>query len=82
MVEPLSLAGILIAIPSVATALITIASDIKEARKDMQNLVGDLFTLKGVLECEMWEHREDMKEAEGCSIKRATQSDYIHNRDE
>ncbi|EAT82221.1 hypothetical protein SNOG_10827 [Parastagonospora nodorum SN15] len=50
MVEPLSLAGILIAIPPVAAALITIASDIKEARKDIQNLVGDLFTLKGVLE--------------------------------
>jgi len=50
MVEPLSLAGILIAIPPVAAALITIASDIKEARKDMQNLVGDLFSLKGVLE--------------------------------
>ncbi|KAH5431275.1 hypothetical protein HBI23_230830 [Parastagonospora nodorum] len=50
MVEPLSSAGILIAIPPVAAALITIASDIKEARKDMQNLVGDLSTLKGVLE--------------------------------
>jgi hypothetical protein len=30
--------------------------------------------------CRMWEHREDMKEAEGCCIERAIKSDYIHNR--
>ena len=28
----------------------------------------------------MWEHREDMKEAEGCCIERATESDYIPNQ--
>jgi hypothetical protein len=30
----------------------------------------------------MWEHREDMKEAEGCCIERAIESDYIHNQEE
>ena len=30
--------------------------------------------------CWMWEHRADRKEAEGCCIKRATASDYIHNQ--
>jgi hypothetical protein len=31
----------------------------------------------------MWlDQEEDVKEAEGCCIKRATESDYIHNRDE
>jgi hypothetical protein len=30
--------------------------------------------------CWMWEHRADMNEAEGCCIKRATASDYIHNQ--
>jgi len=31
-------------------------------------------------QCWMWEHRADRKEAEGCCIKRATASDYIHNQ--
>jgi hypothetical protein len=30
--------------------------------------------------CRMWEHREGIKEAEGCCIERAIESDYIHNR--
>jgi len=30
--------------------------------------------------CWMWEHRADIKEAEGCCIERATASDYIHNQ--
>jgi hypothetical protein len=30
----------------------------------------------------MWEHREDMKEAEDGYIERAIESDYIHNQDE
>jgi hypothetical protein len=30
--------------------------------------------------CRMWEHREDMKEAEGCCVEGAIESDYIHNR--
>jgi hypothetical protein len=30
--------------------------------------------------CWMWEHRTDMKEAEGCCIERATASDYIHDQ--
>lgn len=29
--------------------------------------------------CRMWEHRADMKEVEGCCIKRAVKSDSIHN---
>jgi hypothetical protein len=29
--------------------------------------------------CRMWEHSEDMKEAEGCCIERAIESDYMHN---
>jgi hypothetical protein len=30
--------------------------------------------------CRMREHREDMKEAEGCRIERAIENDYIHNQ--
>jgi hypothetical protein len=33
--------------------------------------------------CRMWlDQEEDVKEGEGCSIERATESDYIHNQDE
>jgi hypothetical protein len=32
-------------------------------------------------QCRVWD-RADMKEAEGCRIERATESDYIHNQDE
>jgi hypothetical protein len=41
-----------------------------------------IYSLELRVGCKMWEHRQGMKEAEGCCIKRATQSDYIHNRDE
>jgi hypothetical protein len=50
MADLVSLVGILLTLPPVVAAVITIASDIREARKDMQNLAGDLFTIKGVLE--------------------------------
>jgi hypothetical protein len=50
MADLVSLVGILLTLPPVVAAVITIASDIREARKDMQNLAGDLFIIKGVLE--------------------------------
>jgi hypothetical protein len=50
------------------------SGDLAEALYSVANRLAD---------CWIWvDQEEDMKEAEGCCIERAIESDYIHNQDE
>jgi hypothetical protein len=50
MGDPLSVAGLVLAIPPVVAGLISLTSDYKEAKNDIQTHIGALFTIKGILE--------------------------------
>lgn len=50
MADPLSIAGLVIAIGGVVQALVNYSSDASQAGKDIQSLTTELFALKGVLE--------------------------------
>jgi hypothetical protein len=50
MADPLSIAGLILAIGGVVQILVNYGSDAKDARKDIQSLTTELFALKGVLE--------------------------------
>ena len=50
MADPISVTGLVIAIGGLVQALMNHASNIKDARKEIQDLTSELFALKGVLE--------------------------------
>jgi hypothetical protein len=50
MGDPLSVAGLVLAIPPVVAGIISMTSDYKDAKKDIQTHIGALFTIKGILE--------------------------------
>ncbi|KAF2188023.1 hypothetical protein K469DRAFT_685351 [Zopfia rhizophila CBS 207.26] len=50
MGEPLSVIGVVLAIPAVIKLLLGYCSDTKGAKKDIQGHITELFTLKGILE--------------------------------
>jgi hypothetical protein len=50
MADPVSIAGLVLAIPPVVKALLSFSSDLKAAKTDIASHIGDLLTLKGILE--------------------------------
>lgn len=50
MADPVSVAGLVLAIPPIVGMLMTYYSDTKEAKADVQHHAADLFSLKGILE--------------------------------
>lgn len=50
MADPLSIAGLVLAIPAVAELLLAYFADTKDAKIEIQRYATDLFSLKGILE--------------------------------
>jgi hypothetical protein len=50
MADPVSIAGLVLAIPLLVDALMSFSSDVKAAKTEICNYVGDLLTIKGILE--------------------------------
>jgi hypothetical protein len=50
MADPVSIAGLVLAIPPVVRVLMSFSDDFKAAKTDITSHIGDLLTLKGILE--------------------------------
>jgi hypothetical protein len=50
MADSVSIAGLVLAIPPLVNAFMSFSSDIKAAKTEISNYVGDLLTIKGILE--------------------------------
>jgi len=50
MADPVSIAGLILAIPLLVDALMSFISDVKAAKTEICNYIGDLLTIKGILE--------------------------------
>jgi hypothetical protein len=50
MADPLSIAGLVLAIPVVVQQLMIYYSETKDAKKDVQQFAAELFALRGILE--------------------------------
>jgi hypothetical protein len=50
MADPVSIAGLVLATPPVVRVLMSFSDDFKAAKTDITSHIGDLLTLKGILE--------------------------------
>jgi hypothetical protein len=50
MADPVSMVGLVIAIPSIVQALMAYCSDAKSATEEISTYIADLFSLQGILQ--------------------------------